>query len=405
MWLNNKPKTRKQMVAVAPHHYRRLVDGAWASLMETGHGSDTILIGETSPRGGKKPSQLGNAMAPAEFVREMYCLQRNFKPYKGKAARIRNCPDTGAKRRRFRAAHPGLFNATGYAHHPYSLNTRRWELPTWRHKDPDNIAIGNIRKLTSTLDRAQFYWGSLRPPMSIWFTEYGYQTRPPDPTAGVAPDRQGPLSAWGEYIAYKNPRVASIAQFLLIDDGPVPGASGRSRWVSWQSGLFLANGDPKPFLQDFQRPLHIVGKGRRIRLFGIYRPAPDNKPTGVGVQYLQDRRARQPVAVPVDRGNVERARLREPARDGSRAGLRAADLAQPLDGHPRGHPPRGDQVTPPRSAATGALGSGPCLPRIHLAACSAIRTSFASAWPSWPSRCRAHRRSRGRTTRSSSRST
>jgi hypothetical protein len=138
-----------------------------------------------------------------------------------------------------------------------------------------------------TLDRAQFYWGSLRPPMNVWITEYGYQTRPPDPTAGVAPDRQGFLSAWGEYMAYKNPRIASIAQFLLIDDKPVPGASGRSRWVSWQSGLFEVSGRPKPFLQDFQRPLHVVGKGRRVRLFGIYRPAPDAKPTGVGVQYLR----------------------------------------------------------------------------------------------------------------------
>ena len=288
MWRNNHPKRKKDMVAAAPAHYRRLVDGAWSALSATGHGSDVILIGETSPRGTKKPNDLGNAIAPAEFVRELYCLRSNFKAYKGKAARLRGCPDTAAKRRRFRARHPGLFLASGYAHHPYSLNKSRWEKPTWRHPYKDNISIGNLRKLTSTLDRAAFFWGSLRPPMNVWITEYGYQTTPPDPIAGVAQDRQGPLTAWGEYLAYKNPRVASIAQFLLIDDKPVPGYRGNDprRWVSWQSGLFAQNGRPKPFLQDFRRPLHVSQSGRRVRLFGTFRPANTGVPVGVAVQYM-----------------------------------------------------------------------------------------------------------------------
>ena len=80
------------MVAASPHHYRRLVDAAWSGLSASGHRGDTILIGETAPRGGKKPSQLGNAMPPAEFVRELYCLRRNFRPYRGRAARIAELP-------------------------------------------------------------------------------------------------------------------------------------------------------------------------------------------------------------------------------------------------------------------------------------------------------------------------
>jgi hypothetical protein len=275
IWLANKPRRAAQMVAAAPHHYRRLVDAAMAALAGSGHGRDTVLIGETAPRGGKKPTQLGNAMAPAEFVRELYCLRPSFRPYRGRAARLRGCPDTARERRRFRARHPGLFRSGGWAHHPYSLDRRRWRLPTWRHPIRDNVPIGNLRHLTRTLDRAAFRWGSKRPPMRIWFTEYGYQTKPHDPLTGVRPTRQGPLSAWGEYLAYRNPRVASVAQFLLVDDGPVPGYRDTDprRWVSWQSGLLTRQRRAKPFLRDYQLPLHVRQNGRRARVFAGFRPA------------------------------------------------------------------------------------------------------------------------------------
>ncbi|MGH2742446.1 MAG: hypothetical protein ACRDN8_08175, partial [Thermoleophilaceae bacterium] len=206
IWVENRPRRPRDMIASAPHHYRRLVDAAWTGLSESGHGRDLILIGETSPRGAKKPSQLGNAMPPAEFVRELYCLRSNYKPYSGTAAERRDCPRNGSERRSFRGQHPALFEAGGFAHHPYSLDRRGWMKPTWRHPIRDNVPIANLGRLTRTLDLAAFRWGSQARPMPIWITEYGYQTRPPDPLVGVRPARQGPLSAWGEYMAYRNPR-------------------------------------------------------------------------------------------------------------------------------------------------------------------------------------------------------
>ena len=293
MWRNNRPKRVRQMVAFAPHHYRRLVDVAWSALGETGHGRDKILIGETAPRGGKKPTQLGNAMPPVEFVRELYCLKRNFRPYRGRAARLRNCPRTAAARRKFRRAHPGLFAAGGYALHPYSLDRTRWRKPTWRHRLRDNVPIANLRRMTRTLDRAAFFWGSTRQPMRIWITEYGYQTKPADPFTGVAPSRQGALTAWGEYIAYRNPRVASIAQFLLVDDKPLAGlpVDSRKSWISWQSGLFTQDGQPKPFLADYQVPIHVRRGRRTLRVFGAYRPAPNGYTISAQVQFAPRGRA------------------------------------------------------------------------------------------------------------------
>lgn len=295
IWVENRPKRARDMIAAAPHHYRRLVDAAWTGLSESTHGRDLILIGETSPRGAKKPSQLGNAMPPAEFVREMYCLKANLRPYTGRAAERRDCPRDSGERRSFRAANPGLFKARGFAHHPYSLDRRGWEKPTWRHPMEDNVPIANLGRLTRTLDAAARRWGSRARKMPIWITEYGYQTRPPDPLVGVAPSRQGPLSSWGEYMAYRNPRVASIAQFLLVDDGPFPGYFGRDprRWITWQSGLYSRSGRPKPALKDYVRPIHAEQRGRKVRVFGGFRPAATGVPLSARLEYAPRRRGWQ----------------------------------------------------------------------------------------------------------------
>jgi hypothetical protein len=263
------------MVPAAPAHYRRLVDSAYLGLDATGHGEDTILIGETAPRGVKNPKQLGKAMMPAEFARELFCLKGSYRPYTGKAARVRGCPVTGAERARFTSDHAGLFRAQGWAHHPYSLDSGTWRVPTWRHPLRDNVSIGSLDRLTRTLDRSTRAWTRSSPRKAIWMTEYGYQTTPPDPTAGVSPGRQGRLGAWGESLAYRNPRVASFAQFLLFDDKPLAGLpeSDPRRWVTWQSGLLTAEGQSKPHFDDFRLPLHVASRGRMARVFGIFRPA------------------------------------------------------------------------------------------------------------------------------------
>lgn len=287
VWQEGRPRTKSQMVGAAPAHYRKLVDAAYSALDRTGHGADTILIGETAPRGGKNPRRLDGPMAPAEFARELFCLDSRLTPFRGAAARLRECPSTAAERRGFADRHPGLFRAQGWAHHPYSLALGRWRLPTWRHPLRDNVPISNLRRLTSMLDSAAAKWNRRGARKAIWLTEYGYQTTPPDPTAGVAPGKQGPLSAWGEYLAYRNPRVASIAQFLLLDDGPLDGfaAGDARRWVSWQSGLYTAERAAKPSLEDYRTPLHVVQRGRTARAFGTLRPAAAGAPMRVSLEF------------------------------------------------------------------------------------------------------------------------
>ena len=164
------------------------------------------------------------------------------------------------------------------------------------------MAIGNLSHLTRTLDRSAAAWGGATR-KSIWITEYGYQTTPPDPVAGVPPARHGPLYAWGEELAYRDPRVASIAQFLLLDDRPVEGFFGTDprRWVTWQSGLFDAEDRRKPFERDYRLPLHLTQGPRSVRRL-----------RGVSRRAARERRAAR-------RGARPAARRGGPARAGRRA--------------------------------------------------------------------------------------
>jgi len=115
-------------VPTGPVMYRSLVGQAWNSLQATGHGADTILIGEFAPwglamRGTPKrpqglPGQFGQTK-PLSFLRTLYCVDSSYRPLQGSAARSVRCPTTAAGSRAFWRNNPGLFDATGLADHPY----------------------------------------------------------------------------------------------------------------------------------------------------------------------------------------------------------------------------------------------------------------------------------------------
>ena len=258
----------RRLVPAAPRRYREIVGAAWKALSATGHEDDSFLLGETAPGGERK---LRRGVPALIFLRELYCLNRGYRPYGGRAARLRGCPTSAAERASFVRDHPGLFEADGFAHHPYN----RYYRPTYHHPDRDAVTIGDLPRLTRALDRVMFRWGG-RAGMKVWLTEHGYQTDPPDPTARVSPFRAGLYIAEADFIAYRNPRVASTAQFLLFDDAPrrrYPRRKRRIYWGTWQSGLFTEFGRPKPALDFFRFPIAVTGRsGPSVRVWGEYRP-------------------------------------------------------------------------------------------------------------------------------------
>jgi hypothetical protein len=237
-WLS--PQRGKGGVPLAPSIYRNLYLAGHRGLRASGHGGDRILLGELMPRG----SGSSGKIAPLAFLREMVCLNADYRQYRGRAAKRRGCKRV-----------PRI-PTSGLAYHPYTLaggpdvSERR-----------DDASIGNLDVVRRTLD-AVARRGKLPRRLRIWITEFGYQTKPPDRYA--TPIRRAPaFMDMSEWIAFRNPRVAAYGQYTLRDN------------AAWQSGLRFANGRPKRGVYDaFRMPLFVRSLGgSRFEVFGAVRSA------------------------------------------------------------------------------------------------------------------------------------
>ncbi|MDP9385886.1 MAG: hypothetical protein M3P50_11765 [Actinomycetota bacterium] len=262
----------------APRLYRGLLDAAYGALHATGHGRDTILIGETAPKGDASRG-VKRRMKALVFVRGLYCIDAQGRPLTGRLAADLACdpPD------RFRARHPGLFDATGFAHHPYELLLD----PSTRQSDPDFVTLSSLGRLTKTLDAAFSLYGVARR-LPLHLTEYGYQTDPPDELSGVPYARQAAYLNESEYLAWRDARVQTLAQFLLFDDGDPIG-------TTFQSGLRTFSGQAKPALDAYRLPVWVarptVRRGAALRVWGMLRSAPNGRPAGAVLQLRSGRSA------------------------------------------------------------------------------------------------------------------
>ncbi len=257
-------------VEVAPRLYRGLLNAAWSALAETGHTPqrDTILIGETAPRAPNQFPANFNGTVPLRFIRALYCVDSTFKPLRGTAATVRGCPATAAASAHFAADNPALFDATGFADHPYPDA----EPPTYATPPPlgtgyaDFATLGNLE---STLDRAAAVYGR-DPHFPIYSTEYGYRTNPPT-AYGLPLATAAAYLNESEYLSWRNPRIRTYDQYLLTD--PPPGPS------LFDTGLEFADGQPKPDVFDAYRmplwlPVTDAKPQTALVVWGCVRPAP-----------------------------------------------------------------------------------------------------------------------------------
>lgn len=233
------------IVPASPALYRKLHQYGYRGLLATGHRADNdiILMGETAPNGSDVRSARA-PMRPGFFLRELACIQPNGIPYSGAAAAARDCGDFAAR---------GPLIANGYAHHPYTKNVA----PNIADPNPDAISMANISTLGTLLDDLSAKTsGAIPTGLSLFMTEFGFETNPPDPFSGVPLVNQATYNMVGEYMAYTNPRIAAQAQFLLRDVAPVRGRRKGTKpyWFTYQSGLFFLNGLAKPAAGAYSFP-------------------------------------------------------------------------------------------------------------------------------------------------------
>lgn len=274
-WLAPQWRTSDgQWVLDSARLYREYVGAATAALAFTGHviGHDSVLIGELAPEGYAAAGPYV-AVTPMPFLRALYCLDGAYRPLRGSAAAGLGCPTSGPPQA-FVSANPALFYATGFAHHPYYFLRAPWVGTS----DPNFAPLANLGRLERGLDRALATYGVHRR-LPIYLTEYGYQTNPPDPYQLVSPRQQASYLNAADYMAWRDSRVRSVAQFLLYDAGP--DARYRSfdfrYWDTFQTGLRFADGRAKPAFAAYRMPIWLpvtrIRRGHRVLVWGQVRPA------------------------------------------------------------------------------------------------------------------------------------
>jgi len=257
-------------IEVSPVYYRALLNAAWSALQATGHttATDTILIGEIAPRGETVGDQPGNfsGMVPLRFIRALYCVDEQLRPLTGTAAAERDCPTTTAASKAFPSDNPALFQASGFAFHPYPQGKVPPNIRTV--EEPDYADLPAVPELEQTLDGAVSAYGShVRFP--LYDTEFGYQTNPPETIdRAISPTQAAYYANWAEYLSWLNPRIVSWDQYLLADPPPPS---------MFDTGLEFSSGAQKDPLYDaFRMPIYlpvtIAKSGKALEVWGCVRP-------------------------------------------------------------------------------------------------------------------------------------
>ena len=249
----------RRLKAIAPLHYRKLYRAATRALSDTGHGGDIILIGETAPIGNDKEGELSH-IRPLIFLRWLFCLDSKNRPLSPRRAVRAGCDFD--KR--------GPLHATGYAHHPYSVVSP----PAQPSANPAWLTLAAADRLKAVLDAAAAA-GRIGKDLPLWYTEFGYQTAPPDPFRGVSLEQQAAWLVDAEQITAADPRVAGLTQFLLRDDEPRTAfADGDARrWATYQTGIQFDDGRPKPAYATYRLPLRATPQpDGTVALWGMVRP-------------------------------------------------------------------------------------------------------------------------------------
>ena len=151
----------------------RCARSAIAGLRATGHGRDQILLGETAPIGARRSGSLraSGRSSPLDVPARRVLPDAE-----------RQAADAAPRRRQHGCASYKKLAVTGFAHHPYTRGgSRPPPRAPRRGRDHDLVAVAPARGCSTRPART----GRIPRRLPIYYTEYGWQTNPPDRIFGV----------------------------------------------------------------------------------------------------------------------------------------------------------------------------------------------------------------------------
>jgi hypothetical protein len=229
-------------VPVSADWYRSMLRLAYPAIERASPGT-TVLIGNTSSTGGS--AAVGNTgVPPLAFIRRLACVDAALQPITtGSCADFHTLP------------------GDGWAQHPYERDAPPW-VPSGA-ADPDGAEMGDLPALQALLNRLVAMHRFAPGVATIWLTEQGYESNGQLSDMPWTEAQQADLNAVSEYLAWRDPQVASFSQFLLRDSLTSETLALRARTGdpqaflsgTWTTGLERENGTPKPALAMFRSPV------------------------------------------------------------------------------------------------------------------------------------------------------
>ena len=225
---------------VSPDVYRPMVN-AFASAVHSVHRDNLVIAGGLAPFG--KYERWSHTVAPFDFMRRLLCMSRKNRPLRGCDARVR-------------------FDV--WSTHPYTQGD-----PTHRASFSDNASLGDLPRMARLL-RAAARAGRIvsRNQPRFWVTEFGWDTKPPDPEAV-------PLKLHGRWVSealYRMWRTGiTLATWFQVRDDHQPDIP-KTREIT--SGLYFRCQDgfacdrAKPALTAFRFPFVAFRGKRAVRVWG-----------------------------------------------------------------------------------------------------------------------------------------
>ena len=209
-----------KQVQASPAIYRSMVDAAWSALTKPGHRHDTILIGETAAYGAGHQGY-GASTDPLTFMRALYCLSSQLQAAHGAGSDRDRLSRSRAAGAPSSAPIPALFDATGWAHHPYDFTyppaiTAGSQFGHAVEPRPDRVGARSLRSAPTTSARA-----------SRSTSPSGACRAAPRPLHPVQPGPAGEYINQGEYMAWRIPRVRSFGAVPALRRQPQPAVQGR----------------------------------------------------------------------------------------------------------------------------------------------------------------------------------
>lgn len=208
----------------SPGIYRGLLNAFYAGVKQA-QPRATVITGGTAPFGDTYPG--ASRMPPAAFLRGVFCLTSSLR----------------------RAACPGgPPHLDGIDHHSYS--------PWYYHAAlPDDISTPDIGKIWRILAAARSARTVLPAgPKSMWMTEVGWQSTPPDAAHLLQQAQYLELdlyTLWSQH-------VSNVFWFSIEDPAVGPG-----NFIA-NGGLYFTSGAPKPAAIAFRFPFVAVPSGKNL---------------------------------------------------------------------------------------------------------------------------------------------